>query len=248
MKYFDYIDAEGPQSFKTFGRRTILCKGGGGGSSTTTQSIPDELKPLATAYANKAMDLGKQSFSPYTAQRYADLNATQNQGIDAITQRATNGSGTFNNAESNLNQMMNGGTNPYLDANVQKAMDAVRGQVNSQFSNNNYGTSAHQETLANSLGNTASQMYGNAYNTDQANRLSAISQAPTFANQAYTDASQLLNAGQIQQNQDQNNLDFGYQQYQDEQNLPYKQLAAMSGVFGSNLGGTSTTTQSGGGK
>ena len=91
-------------------------------------------------------------------------------------------------------------------------------------------------------------MYGNAYDADQARRLQAIQMAPTYGNQAYTDAAQLMGAGQTQQDQAQQGLDYGYSQYQDAQNLPYKQLAAMSGVFNSNLGGTSTTTQSGGGK
>lgn len=222
--------------------------GGGGGNSTTVQSIPDELKPLASAYTKKAINLGNSTYTPYTGQRYADLNGTQNYGIGMIQDRAANGSATLDNAESNLNSMISGGTtNPYLDASVNKALDNVQTRVNSQFGNNNFGSTAHQQTLSDSLGSTANQMYSDNYQQDQSRKLSAINSAPTFANQAYTDASQLLNAGQIQQDQTQNNLDASYQNYQDQQNLPYKQLAAMSGVFGSNLGSTSTTTQSGGG-
>lgn len=226
-----------------------MSGGGGGGSSTTVQSIPDELKPLASAYTSKAINLGNQSYTPYTGQRYANLNGTQNAAISAIQDRALNGSATLNNAESNLNSIISGdSTNPYLDQSVSKALDSVQSRVNSQFSNNNFGSTAHQQTLSDSLGSTANQMYSDNYQSDQNRRLSAINSAPTFANQAYTDASQLMSAGQIQQDQAQNNLDFNYQQYQDKENLPYKQLAAMSGVFGSNLGSTSTTTQSGGGK
>lgn len=226
-----------------------MSGGGGGGSSTTVQSIPDELKPLASAYTSKAINLGNQSYTPYTGQRYANLNGTQNAAISAIQDRALNGSATLNNAESNLNSIISGdSTNPYLDQSVSKALDSVQSRVNSQFSNNNFGSTAHQQTLSDSLGSTANQMYSDNYQSDQNRRLSAINSAPTFANQAYTDASQLMSAGQVQQDQAQNNLDFNYQQYQDQQNLPYKQLAAMSGVFGSNLGSTSTTSQSGGGK
>ena len=227
---------------------TLYGGGSGGGESTTVQEIPAELKPLATAYTNKAINVGNSTFDPYEGQRYADLNGAQNYGLGMIADRATNGSQTMNNAESGLNQMIDSGPNPYLDASVQKALGSVQGRVNSQFNNNNYGTTAHQETLASSLGDTASQMYGAAYEGDQGRRLQAIGQAPTFGNAAYNDASQLLSAGQLQQNQDQNNLDFSYQQDQDAQNLPYKQLAAMSGVFGSNLGSSSTTKQDSGGK
>jgi len=221
---------------------------GGGGSSSTTQSIPAELKPLASAYSEKALDLSNRGYTPYTGQRYADLNPTQYAGLGMAADRAMNGSQTMGNAESNLNQMMGSGSNPYLDSAVNRSLNDVQSRVNSQFSGNNYGSTAHQETLARTLGDTDASMRAGAYDADQSRRLNAIQMAPTFGNQAYTDASQLMNAGQIMQDQSQQNYDFGYNQFQDQQNLPYKNLAAMSGVFGSNLGGSSTTKQSGGGK
>lgn len=222
--------------------------GGGGGSSTTVQSIPDELKPLASAYTNKAIGLSNQSFQGYGGQRNADLNTTQNLGIGMIQNRALNGSKTMNNAESNLNGMMNGGSNPYLDSMVNKAQGNVLGNANAAaVRSGSFGNSGIADSAARQMGDVASQMYGNAYQGDQSNRMQAISMAPTFGNAAYGDAGQLMKAGQMQQDQKQGNLDFNYQQFQDQQNLPYKQLGAMSGVFGSNLGGSSTTTQSGGG-
>lgn len=226
-----------------------MSGGGGGGSSTTVQNIPTELKPLAKEYAAKAIELSNTDYQGYTGQRYADMNNIQSGGIDAIMNRAMGGSATMNNAESGLNAMISGNqTNPYLDASVNKAMDSARGQVNSQFGGSNYGTTAHQETLANTLGGVANDMYSNNYQADQNRRLGAINSAQTFGNQAYTDAAQMLNAGQILQDQDQQNLDWGYQQFQDEQNDPYKKLAAMSGVFNSNLGGSSVTKSDSGGK
>ena len=221
----------------------------GGGSSTTTQNIPTELKPLATAYANKAMDLGQQSYNPYTGQRFADLNTTQQQGLDMIQQRALNGSQTMNNAEAALNQNIQGGqTNPYLDQMVGKAQDSVRSQFNTgAVSSGSFGNSGLQEQFANNLGDVATQMYGQAYEGDRARQMQSIGMAQQFGNQAYQDAGQLMNAGQVQQDQAQQGLDFNYQQFQEEKDLPYKQLAAMSGVFGSNLGASSTTTQKGGG-
>ena len=227
--------------------------GGGGGTSTTTQEIPSELKPLATEYTNKAIDLSKQGYNPYQGQRYADLNPTQNYGIGMVQNRAINGSNTINNAESNLNQIINGGNyNPYLDQMYGRAANQVANSVNSNFSSaGRYGSGAQNDVLGKNLGDLATNIYGGAYAQDQANRMQAIGMAPQFGNQAYQDASQLLNVGQIQQDQAQNPLDFQYQQYQEAQNLPYKQLAAMSGVFGSNLGSSSTTQSnqsSGGGK
>lgn len=227
-----------------------MSGGGGGGTSNTVQNIPEELKPLATKYSQDAINLSNQQYTPFQGQRFADLNQTQNLGIDAIQNRALNGSQTFNNAEQALNQNIAGGqTNPFLDQMVGRAQDSVRSQFNTGAVNSgSFGNSGLQEQFQKGLGDVASQMYGQAYETDRNRQMQSIGMAPQFANQAYTDASQLLNAGQLQQDQAQQGLDFNYQQFQEQQNDPYKKLAAMSGVFGSFPGQSSTTTQSGGGK
>lgn len=231
------------------GIRTFNGGGGSsGGSSTTTQNIPTELKPLATEYTNKAINLSQQGYMPYTGQRYADPNNAQLLGVGMAQDRALGGSATINNAEGSLNQMISGTSNPYLDSMVKRAQDSVTSNATTgMIGSGSFGNSGLNEAYAKNMGDVASQMYGNAYSEDRANQMQAIGMAPTFGNQAYQDASQLMNSGQFLQDQQQQNLDYGYEQYQDYQNLPYKQLAAMSGVFGSNLGGSSTTTQSGGG-
>lgn len=230
---------------------TRTFNGGGGssgGTSKTTQEIPKELKPLATEYAAKAIDLGNQGYTPYTAQRYEPLNATQNLGLGMVQDQATNGQDIVGSAATNLEQMMQGGSNPYLDGMVKRAQDSVSSNaITGMIGSGSYGNSGLNEQYGKAMGDVATQMYGNAYAQDQANRLSAIGMAPTINQAGYQDAQQLLNAGQIMQDQAQQNKDFAYQQFQEQQDLPYKQLAAMSGVFGSNLGGSSTTTQSGGG-
>ncbi len=228
--------------------RLICGGGGGGGSSTTVQSIPQELKPLAEAYVGKAIDLGNTGFQPYTGQRYADLNQTQQQGLDAITQRAMAGSQTVNNAEGQLNQIIAGGnTNPYLDQMVDRAQQNVISNFNTAGVNSgSFGNAGVAEQFSKQLGDVATQMYGQAYDQDRQRQMQGIGMAQQFGNQAYSDAQQLLNAGQIRQDQAQQGLDFAYQQDRERQDLPYRQLAAMAGPFGSNLG--STTTQSGGGK
>lgn len=223
--------------------------GGGGGTTTTTQSIPNELKPLASKYASDAMDLSNKEYNPYTGQRFAMPSTQQYSAIKSVTDRATNGSATINNAESQLNNIIGGSqTNPYLDQMVGKAQDSVRSQFNTGAVNSgSFGNSGLQEQFQQGLGDVATSMYGNAYDTDKAAQMQGIGMAQQFGNQAYTDADQLAKSGQVLQDLYQQGLDFNYQQFQDKENLPYKQLAAMSGVFGSGLGGSSTSTQSGGG-
>ena len=251
------------------GRRRLNGGGGsgGGGTSTTTQSIPDELKPLASAYTSKAINLSNQGFQPYTQQRYENLNPTQYLGLGTTVDRALGGSQTINNAEGALNQTIAGGnTNPYLDAMVNQAQGSlVRNYSNSVapqltgmgVNSGSFGNSGveqvarnSQQDLQKSMGDIATSMYGGAYDADRARQMQGIGMAQQFGNQAYTDAAQLMKAGGTMQDQNQQQRDFNYQQYQDQTNLPYKQLGAMSGVFGSNLGSSSTTqsSQSGGGK
>lgn len=228
--------------------RLILGGGGGSSKSTSVPSIPAELKPLANLYVQQATDIAQTPWQAYQGQRYADLNGTQNLGLGMIQNRALNGSQTMNSAEGALNQFIAGGnTNPYLDQMVGKAQSQVKNNfMNAAISSGSFGNSGLQQQYGQGLADIATQMYGNAYAQDQTNRLSAINAAPTFGNAAYQDAGQLINAGNMQQNQVQQNLDFGYQQFQDAQNNPYKQLQATGGVIGQNMG--TTTTSSGGGK
>jgi len=229
------------------GRRILGGGGGGSGTSTTTPAIPQELKPLANLYVKQATNIANTPFQAYQGQRYADLNGNQNAGINMIANRAVNGSQTMSNAEGNLNQIMQGGnTNPYLDKMVDAAQQSVKQNfMNSAINSGSFGNSGLQQQYGLGLSNVATQMYGNAYNTDQANRMQAIGMAPTFGNAAYQDAGQLMNAGNLQQQNQQNNLDFGYQQFQDQQSYPFKQLQATGGVIGQNMGSTTTTNNGG---
>lgn len=230
--------------------RIVCGGGGGGGQSTTVQSIPEELKPLASAYTQSALRLNNTPYQAYGGQRFADLNGVQMAGLNATADRAMQGSETVNNAETALNQTIAGGnTNPYLDQMVGKAQDSVVSKFNTGAVNSgSFGNSGLQEQFQQGLGDVATQMYGQAYDGDRQRQMQAIGMAPEFGNQAYLDADRLMGAGQTLQDQQQQGLDFQYQQSTEQQNDPYRKLAAMSGVFGTNLGQSASTTQSGGGK
>lgn len=233
--------------------------GGGGGflglsdkktPQTTTNQIDARFDPLigyVTAAGKKVNDAG---FNPYGGQRYEGFNSDQNAGLDMIRNRATGGDPTMNQAQSTLQDTLRGGnTNPYLDSMVNKATMGVAGNLAKiNATSGSFGNSGIQETGARQMGEIASQMYGNAYNTDRANQMSALQLAPQYGNQAYNDASQLMKAGGQQQDQAQQGRDFGYQQFQEEQNLPYKQMAAYGGLLSGQGVQKSTTSGGGGGK
>lgn len=227
----------------------FICGGGGGGGdsqSTTMRTIPDELKGAATSYSNLVTQMANTPYTPYTGTGVADLNQYQTGAINQIAQTAGNNQ-LQGQTEGALSSYLSGGnTNPYLDQMVQKAQDSVkRNMASTMVGSGSFGNSGVEEAMGRALGDTASTMYGNAYNTDQSNRLQAISMSPTIQNSAYTGANQLLNAGNTVYNNAQDKADFNYQQYQNQQNYPLQQISAIGGGL-NNMSG-STTTQSGGG-
>lgn len=240
------------------------CGGGGGGTSTSSSAIayPDEIRPLLSNVANLSTQLANKTWQGYGGQRYADLNDTQKQALQSVTDRATNGSALWDEAKGSLQQMMGDQTNPYLDQQVANAQKSVVDSYNltakpqlesAMVGSGSFGNSGlqqmqdqSQKQLQQNLGQVATSMYGDAYKTNQANRLSALGMAQGFANQDYADLNQLLNAGNTLQDQAQNNADFNYEQWQQQQDDPYKKLQAMTGVMNNTAGSTTTTNQSGG--
>lgn len=242
-------------------------KGGGTQqtTSTTTPSIPGELKPLANLYTQQATNYANTPYQQYNGQRYAGLDPSQALGIGMVQERALGGSQTMDNAEGSLNQFIQGGqTNPYLDKMVSKAQSSVVDQFNNMtkpqieaagVNSGSFGNTGYQQMMqqkqkaaAGQMSDIATQMYGGAYGQDQSNRMQAIGMAPTFGNAKYQDASQLLNAGNILQQEQQKPMDFQYQQFKEAADHPLKQMQATSGVLGQNMGSSTTGTQPKGGK
>lgn len=235
--------------------------GGGGGSTTTTELAP-ELRPLASEYTRRAIDLSSNQFTPYTGQRFAGLTPDQQAGLGMIRQRA-GGSPISQAADTALIQNLRGGQeNPYLDQLVQRSQrnltdqyaNVIRPQQDAMMARSgSFGNTgaqmainAQQNQLLGNLGDISTQMYGQAYDQDRARQMQALGLAPSVSNLGYQDAAQLMQAGQLQQNLGQQQADFAYEQFQDRQNQPYRNLQILGAPFSQGFGGVTTT--SGGGK
>jgi hypothetical protein len=288
-------------------------KGGGGQTSSTTQSIPTELKPLASAYSDKAMGLANSPYQSYGGQQVAGMNDFQNSTTARLGQIFNYGDPSMNAARSTVTNSLNSGkaatdnpygyasnggtnqyagSNPYLQQNIDAALgditrnynDAVAPGLSTQMvSSGSFGNTGNQAATQNSLndltknlGNTASGMRMQDYTAQQGlaenqiNRNMQNSQfnaglgqdyasrndqlrsqmlglAPGYENEAMNVANNFGQQANMYQDNYQQQLDALYQNWTDQQNDPYKKLAAMSGVFGSGLGNTATTKSSGGG-
>ena len=73
------------------------------------------------------------------------------------------------------------GSNPYLDATVNRALGQTRSAVNAGFQGDNHGNSAHQEWLTNKLADTAFPYYMNNYESERGRQQAASLAAPGVA-------------------------------------------------------------------
>ena len=173
----------------------------------------------------------------------APLNQNQNQAIGMVQNQAGQNNPLIGAGNQSMLDTVNGkyldpNTNPYLQSTINSALGAVRGSLGSTFSGQNFGSSAHEQLMnQQSMAAIAPYLLGQ-YNTERANQMNATSQVPTYAtnaaNYGYNNANQLMNAGNIQQQQQQNVL-----------NAPYQQLGLLQSAVGTGLGAGSTTANSG---
>lgn len=204
---------------------------------------------------NQAQNLGIGMI----ADRAMSGDPTMQQANSTIQGVLANGGGVQSGANAYA------GSNPYLESAINKAQLGTAGNLAKiNATSGSFGNSGIQEVGARQMGEIASNMRMQDYGMQQqlaesglnrdmqaqqinaGNKLSALQLAPQYGNQAYTDASQLMKAGGQLQDQAQQGRDFNYQQFQDQQNTPYKQMAGFGGLLSGQ--GAQKTTVSGGGK
>lgn len=234
--------------------------------TTTTQNsgLPSWAQDYGAGYLQRAQQVADTPYQAYTGQRLADFAPWQQQAFQAQAQRAMSGSPVMNAANTQLQSTIQGDNlngNPYLQSQIDAAQgDLVRNWNNvakpawdtSMQRSGSFGNSGvaqaqamAQEGLGRNLGLIGSNMRYQNYAQERANQMQATGMAPTFAQQDYNDISQLAQAGQQYQTQNQKALDLGFQQYQDSLNYPARQLDIFGNALGRINGNVTTQTQPG---
>lgn len=232
-------------------------------TTSTSQTIPwGEQSP----YLLYGFDQARQNFlappSYYPGQTYVPFSPQTEAGLGMMQNRALAGSPINAAAGNMLTNTLNGGflnTNPYLDAMYNQAAsgltrnfrEAVSPGIDSTAVNaGRYGSeawanlrdSANQQ-LGTSLGGMAANLYGNAYGQERQNQMGALAYAPSIANQDYYDASQMMNVGNMVQQQAGNVLQSDMDRWNYNTNLPYQNLQRYMGTVGGPGYGQSTNSQ-----
>lgn len=238
---------------------------GGSDQTQSSTSIPEWMRPYAETFMQRSQQTANLPYTPYSGQTVAQLNPYQTGALDATAARAINGSPVTDAASGELQKTLGGGylnNNPYMDSLVNQAQgDVIRNyqtaiapQIDAlDARSGSFGNSGVQHVLGESryqlgdtLGRISTNLRGNDYAAERGRMQSAVSMAPTIANQDYADAQQLLGAGGAYQSQEQANQTDAYKRFQEAQQYPYKQLDTLGKGVGMNFGTTTTATGPGG--
>ena len=230
-----------------------MSGGGGGGDTTSVQKVepPDAVKPYLKPFMNQAANLAATPYQAYTGQRIAGFSPEQEAGMQLTAARALQGAPDINATRMNLTDTMSGAymspdSNPYLKQMADTALNQVQGRVNATMrGTGGYGGSAHTETLARSLGDTAANIYGTNYSNERTNQMRGMAFAPQMAAMDYQDLNALGQVGAQRQGMNQSILDQGYNNWLEAKNYPYQQLDVMGNAIRTPMGGGGTTTMTG---
>jgi len=269
-------------------------------TSVTRTELPEWIQPYAESLLEKGVAASERPYESYTGERIAGFSPAQSLGLDMTTDRALQGNRAVNAGENMLTDTMAGRyfnmsqnpamqmgqsnlmdtlrgsyltpeSNPYLQRNVNTAMSNVAGRLNSQFNNPGaFGNTAHQEVMARSLGDVASQMYGQNYSQERQNQMSGINQALGYDSQDfnkysaergnqmnaaaqalgygqadYQDLNAMLSAGDTYRQYEQDLLNQKYADWMAQQNYPLQQLDILGNTIGMSMGNTGSSTTTG---
>ena len=243
---------------------------GGSDSPTTTTtktqtSLPDYLQGPASAYMDRAGQLASQPYQPYQGTRISPLAPEQQAGLAMTTQRALTGNAGMNAAQGNLADTMNGaymqaGANPYLDGMFNQAATRMGDQYSRgtmagtlhQFNKGGaFGGSAMNQQMesnnrafGDSLGQLASNTYGQNYQQERARQMQGIALAPQMAANDYQDIQALQGVGDTRRQYLQDLLNQDISSFYDARNYPYQQLDVLGNSIGrlSGSGGQASAT------
>ncbi len=156
------------------------------------------------------------------------------------------------------------GENPFLQSTIDSTLGDITRNYNqtvrpamgtAQARSGSFGNSGLAETQANQERNLASELgrassnlrYGDyqnrsqLYDNERNRQMSAVGQAPAFANVDYTDLQAMQQAGNSLQGQQQNELTSNFSQYLDARSWPFQTLSAQGQAMGAGGGATNAT-------
>jgi hypothetical protein len=234
-------------------------------ATTTTSTVAPEIAPYLTYGLQQASGL-YQGGGPqyYTGETFVAPSQTTQAGLQAMETRALAGSPLTGLAQQQLQGTLGGaylGGNPFFQGAFAPAAQAAQqqyqqtlGDIGSKASlAGRYGSGVMGNLqdrasgqYAQALTNTAGQLAYQNYEAERQRQQQAIGAAPQLAQADYQDINQLLQAGQLREGYQGQQLGADIQRFNFLQNQPQQNLQNyMSLVYGNPLGRVGTSTASG---
>jgi len=234
-------------------------------ATTTTSTVAPEIAPYLSYGLQQASNLyGAGGPQYYTGETFVAPSQTTQAGVQALETRALAGSPLTGLAQQQLQGTLGGaylGGNPFFQGAFAPAAQAAQSQFQNTMGDisskaslaGRYGSGAmgnlqNRATgqYAQALTNTAGQLAYQNYEQERARQQQAIGAAPALAQADYQDINQLLQAGQLREGYQGQQLGADIQRFNFLQNQPQQNLQNyMSLVYGNPLGRVGQTTASG---
>ena len=169
----------------------------------------------------------------------------------------TTGQALAGNQGLNVLNQMASEDNPYVDELYNRANSQVQADLDGNFNRaGRYGSGAHEAAAADAANNLAAQMYsslwdkradaaqaaGQLYNTGIGQQVVAGQTGQQLANQAYTDAEALSQAGGMMDDYNQQLINADIDRYNYNQQKALLALQNYNNLIQGSYGGTTTTT------
>jgi hypothetical protein len=197
--------------------------GGGSTPAVQQQSAPSWQIPYQQMGLNQALSQYQN-----TNQLVAPFAPQQEQAISNITNMAGQGDPATIAAQKYITSTLGGNVqqNPMLNQLFTQGAQQIQNQLGSQFGGAGRNIDASAGVNAQALGNFASGLYGNAFNTETGAQTAALGAAPQNLNSQLGIQNALYGAGQNVQN-------LGQQYIQAPQNFLNQYLSQVNGSLGS---------------
>lgn len=174
---------------------------GNGNTQTTNSSSTSTRDPYAPAvpYVNQNLASVSSLYNGGAPQ----ISPLEQSGYDAVSNVANNPTAAYTDAGTQLDKTINGDyltpdSNPYL-----AAIGNTVGSQAAQIENNQFGGSTGRSNSGlagyysgQGVGTALTNLYGSEYNSERANQMSAINEAPTYQQSQYLAPQAEISAGQ----------------------------------------------------
>lgn len=203
---------------------------------------------------------GQSDWTKQALQMQADRAQNGSPLIDNASNAMNNittGQALQNNQGLNTLNQLAQEDNPYVDELYNRANSQAQSAINGNFSAaGRYGSGAHEAAAADAANNLAAQMYsslwdkradaaqaaGQLYNTGIGQQVVAGQTGQQLANQAYTDAEALSQAGGMMDDYNQQLINADIDRYNYNQQKALLALQNYNNLIQGSYGGTTTTT------